>query len=90
MLISREPERALVDLRNLPQALLELLARLVLHASVLNVHHEAVFAVLACRPPEVVDIAVEGVSTLGLKSVSQTLLDLGFEDAESHAVDGVL
>ena len=65
MLVRGHPERALVDFRDLPQALLEVLSGLVLHAPVLDEHHEVVLAVLPDRPAEVVDVAVECVRASG-------------------------
>lgn len=90
MLVRSQPESTLVDLGEFLQPGLEVTARLICHASVLDEHHEVVSAVFALVPTKVVDIAIEGERTGGLESVSEELLDLGLIDIESHAVDGVL
>ena len=90
VLVRRQTERALVHLRDLAQAGLELAPGHVLDAAVLDVHHEVVLAVLALRPAEVVDVAVEGERSGGRELPAEQLLDLFAEAVDTEAVDGVL
>ena len=90
MLVRRHPERALVDLGDLAETRLEVALRLVLHAPVLDEAREVVAAVLAGRPAEVVDILVEGEGTRGGERVSESALDFGLEDVQTHTIDRVL
>ena len=90
MLVRRHPERALVHLRDLAQARLEVAPGLVLHAAVLDEAREVVPPVLARRPPEVVDVLLECVRPRGRELVAQSPLDFGLVVLKTHAVDGVL
>jgi len=90
MLVRRQPERALVHLRDLPEASLEVASRLVLHATVLDKHGEVVASIFTSVPAKVVDVAIEGEGPCGLELVSEQLLDLSLVDVQTHAVNGVL
>ena len=90
MLVSRHPEVTLVDLGNLLQTGLEMLSGFILNTAVLDETGEVVLAILTCGPAKVVDVAVEREGTCGLQLVAETLLDLGLEVVQAHAVDGVL
>ena len=90
VLVRCQAERALVHLRDLAQGRLVVPPGLVLDAPVLDEAREVVPAVLARRPPELVDVLVEGERPGRLELVPEELLDFGLEGLEAHAVDRVL
>jgi hypothetical protein len=90
MLIRSQPERPLVDFCDLFHARLEVFAWFILDTSVLNEECKMVFAVLACYPTKIINIAIKSVGTGRLKGVAKQFLYFGFEDVEAHSVYGVL
>jgi hypothetical protein len=79
-----------VHARDLAQAGLERLARLVLDPPVLDEEHDVVVPVLADVPAKVVRVARERERARGRECVPEPLLDVGLEHVEAHRVDRVL
>ena len=90
VLIRRQLEVPLVNLRDLSQRGLEVLLRFVLHAAILDEGSVVVSVILTGDPTEFVHIAREVECASGLKFVPKPLLNFRLEILESHPVNSVL
>ena len=90
MLVRRKLEISLVNLCDLPQAGLEVLLGLVLHATILDEGSVMVSAILASDPTKLVDITGKVKCASRLKLIPQSSFNFRLEVFESHAVNSVL
>jgi hypothetical protein len=74
---------------NLAETRLEIAARLILDPAIFNEKQEVMSAILARRPAEVIDVAVECEWTSRWESESQPFLNLGLEDGQPQSIDGI-
>ena len=83
MLVSRQSERALVDLGDLPKSCFEITSRFVLYTSILNEEGIMMLSIFASVPPKVINVAIKGERSIWTKRISKEFLNFSFVNIKS-------